>query len=219
MIRSILLLLSVALLGLSPAFSLAWAAGPGPYVELQGLGTYVLAGQSDSATGSFNLKYDPGYGGALAIGYDLAEAYPDFGQGRVELEASSRTNTLTKAEFKEGSVAADGEIRVESLLLNTFAEYHRGSNLVPYLGFGLGYARVTMKQATVYGQPFADDSAGVLAFQGGLGVGLEVSDHLTFDLGYRFFGTLKPSFKSADGSSFDAKYSSHNALLGLRVRF
>jgi opacity protein-like surface antigen len=65
----------------------------------------------------------------------------------------------------------------------------------------------------------ADDKDGVFAYQAGLGLGLKASDHVIFDLGYRYFGTLDPEFERTDGSVLKSDISSHSLLLGLRLQF
>ena len=103
--------------------------------------------------------------------------------------------------------------------VNSFAEYRDTDPWRPYVGFGLGYAVVDLAHATISGTPLTDDSDGVFAYQFGAGVGLALGDHLTIDLGYRFFGTTHLKFKEADGSTMKTKYASHAALMGLRLTF
>ena len=46
-----------------------------------------------------------------------------------------------------------------------------------------------------------------------------LSDHLSLDLGYRFFGSSRPEFKEANGLKFKMDYFSHSAVAGLRWGF
>jgi len=62
-------------------------------------------------------------------------------------------------------------------------------------------------------------SAVVLAYQLGAGVEYALTDRLSFDLGYRYFGTTRPGFTEVNGSRFGMDYVSHGAVLGLRVGF
>ncbi len=213
------LLSILILLGLTfPAA--AWALTPGPYLELEGYGIWLNDSDNQTDSGNFNLTYDGGIGGGLALGYDLLDSHPKLGRGRVELEVASRKSAVDKLDFVEGSLSASGDLTVTSLMVNTIADYHDHTNLVPYLLLGAGYADVSIDQISPFGTPFiASSSDGVFAYQVGAGLGFMLGDHLTVDIGYRFFGTLKPKFKLADGSSFTSEVASHNLMLGLRYKF
>ena len=191
----------------------------GPYVGIQGGGLYVDEAQSSDDLGKFNLDYKIGYLASATLGYDLADRFPEIGKGRMELEGAYRKVDLDKAHFADGKIGADGKLKVRSILFNTFAEYRETVPWIPYVGFGLGYAEVRLENATVSGTPLADDKDHVFAYQFGAGVGFLLGDHLTLDLGYRFFGTTNPKFKMADGSKMKTEYYSHAALLGLRLTF
>jgi opacity protein-like surface antigen len=151
----------------------------------------------------------------------LLDSHPAIGRGRVELEAARRQSSVDKLEFVEGTLPASGDLTVNSLMVNTIADYRdHNSRLVPYLCIGGGYAEVSVDQVRPLGTPFiASGSDGVWAYQLGAGLGIELSDHFAFDIGYRYFGTQKPKFTLADGSSFTSEIVSHNLRLGLRYKF
>jgi len=154
------------------------------------------------------------------VGYDLLDAHPSLGRGRVELEVASRRSPMDKLEFVEGSLPVSGDLTVNSLMVNTIADYHDNSRLVPYLSIGGGYAEVSIDQVSPLGTPFiASGSDGVLAYQLGAGLGIELGEHLTVDLGYRYFATEKPDFQLADGSKFTSEIVSHNLMVGVRYKF
>lgn len=198
----------------------AGASEAGPYLEAEGLGTWLSGSNNSTASGSFNSEYDRGTGWGVALGYDLADAYPELGIGRIEIEAASRSNDLKKLEFAEGKLVATGDVKIESLMFNSFAEYRDTAPLLPYIGLGIGYARVSFSQSSVLGTPFiASSDDGVLAWQAGCGLGIGVGSHLTLDLGYRYFSALRPELKLADGGTFKTDIYSHSLLLGLRLKY
>lgn len=206
---------------LAPA---AFAAEGGWYVGVQGGGSVVNISANESTEGTFNTEYKPGYFVGGTVGFDFGETYPAIGTGRVELEVGYRGNDIDKFEFRidettTGTFAADGDVTVFSAMVNTFGEMRELAPFYPYLGGGIGVAQLSLNDVTVSGQPFADESATVFAWQLGGGVGIRLNPHLVLDLGYRFFSAQDPSFTDAAGVKFDAEYDSHTVLLGARLDF
>lgn len=214
------LLLIFLLLGLTFFASASWAATSGPYLEVEGYGTWLSDSKNQTDTGTFNTEYGGETGWGLALGYDFANDYPAIGRGRVELEAASRRNSVKKLAFTEGNLSATGDFRVKSLMVNFIVEHHDESIKVPYLVFGAGYAQVSISRVFPANTLFiASSSADVFAYQLGAGLGLAFGDHLTLDVGYRYFATLKPKLELASGSSFKTEIASHNLLVGLRLKY
>ena len=215
--RSIKFLL-VLLIMLFPLYAIA--ADEGFYLTISSGGSYVQEIETDSSKGAFNIALNPGYAASLAVGYDLGNEHPDLGRGRVDIEFSYRSNELDEVEFVEAKSAGGGVLNVMSMMLTTYGipEDHRG-NWTPYFCLGVGAAKITLDQATVAGSPLVDDSDWVLAGQVGMGSGYAISDHLTLDLGYRFFATSPPEFKDITGQKFDSEYYDHLFQAGIRVTF
>ncbi|MEJ2690101.1 MAG: outer membrane beta-barrel protein [Deltaproteobacteria bacterium] len=212
---SILLLLTLTLFA-----SVSWAATPGPYLEIEGYGTWLNDSKNQTDSGTFNADYDGGPGWGVAVGYDLVDAYPGIGSGRLELEAASRRCTVQNLAFAEGKLPATGTVKVKSLMANTIVEYHHYTIWVPYLALGAGYAEVSVSRVSTVGTPFiASCSSRVFAYQVGTGLGIEINDHLSADIGYRYFATQNPTLELADGSKFKSEFGSHNILLGLRFKY
>lgn len=180
--------------------------------------TQVVDAAARDDQGRFTLVFAPAAMGGVVVGWQLPPE-SELGDGRLELEYSRRSNPLDKVALADGTFGATGELTVESLLLNTFGVQRDGSNWTPYLGLGLGAARISAEQLQVTGQPLSNDSAIVLAYQLGGGFDLAVSESLSLDLGYRFFSTLRPRLREADGRVMRSDYLSHTALLGLRLLF
>jgi len=142
-----------------------------------------------------------------------------LGSGRVEIEYSYRNNSFSHAEFSDGTVAAAGDLSVQGLLLNSFAEFPNSTRVTPYLGVGIGGALIKLDKLTVNSLPMVDDSKLVLAYQGGCGVNMELTSSLQLDFGYRFFATDQPQFKEVDGRKIDLKYHAHTVSIGLIYGF
>jgi len=198
--------------------SSSWAQNPGPYLGIYVGGQFLAPSESSDSLGSFNLEYKAAPSGSVVLGWEL-EPGSDIGEGRVELEYTRRSNRLDQAEFSDGKVAADGDITADTLLLNTFGVYRSSSVWTPYLGVGLGIARITAADLSVTGQPLSDDDALVFAYQFGFGTDIALTESLILDLGYRLLSTSKAKLKEANGEEFKLEYLSHSAMLGLRLSF
>jgi opacity protein-like surface antigen len=191
----------------------------GPYVGAYFGGNALLTARSTDSLGNFSLKFDPGMQGSAVAGWDFAPSNP-VGEGRIELEYTRRSNRLNQVKFVEGNFKGGGSVIADSLLVNFFGVYRDKSPWSPYAGIGLGAARMEASNLKVGGQPMASGTS-PLVFAGQLGVGMDYSltDQLTLDLGYRFFGSTKPKFTDVNGHKFDMDYYSHNVIFGLRYGF
>lgn len=197
----------------------AWAQHSGPYVGVFLGGNALMTATSSDSEGDFDLKFDPGLLGSAVVGWDF-EPGNSAGEGRIELEYSHRINRLDKVRFADGVVPGGGNVTADSLLINFYGVSHgEDRSWSPYVGAGFGAVRIEASNLTVTGGPLSNDSSLALAYQLGLGIDYALSDRLSLDLGYRFFGSTRPKFKEADGPDFKMDYLNHSVVLGLRVGF
>lgn len=198
--------------------TMAFAAHSGPYVGGYGGGNLLTFTKAYDNQGNFNIESDPAlqYGGI--IGWDLGPGNP-VGQGRIELEYSHRGNKVNQVNFSNGGFAGGGDLTADSLLLNAYALSRDRSFWSPYAGLGAGAARIKASGLKVAGFPIAEGTSTVFAYQVGLGVDFAVSENIALDLGYRFFGTLRPTFTESNGQKLKMDYFSNSLLLGLRFGF
>jgi opacity protein-like surface antigen len=190
----------------------------GPYVGAFLGGNYLMTSQATDNMGNYGLTFDPALQGSAVAGWDFAPGNP-VGEGRIELEYTHRSNPLNQLKFAEGSITGSGNVTADSLLANFWGVFHNKSPWAPYLGVGLGAARMEASSLKVAGQPLGSGSSVVFAYQLGTGVDFTLTDKLSLDLGYRFFNSTQPKFTEASGQSFKMDYSSHCAILGLRYGF
>jgi opacity protein-like surface antigen len=188
---------------------------------LGGHGALVLLDEArnDSSAGRFNLSFDSGYQWGAVLGVDLRDAYPSIGIGRIEIEVSQRSNDADEISFLDSAAAASGRVRVESLMFNTFGEHRQSLPWIPYVGAGVGVARVRMDNVSTLGGTVIDDEDTVFAWQVGAGIGLQAFRHLAFDLGYRYFQAVDPKFTDTLGVASRSRYRAHSVLLGARLMF
>lgn len=190
----------------------------GPYVGAFFGGDMLMPAKSSDTSGDFRLKFKPDFLGSAVIGWDFEPGDP-AGEGRVELEYSRRSNKLDQVKFVEGKFPGSGTVTAESLLVNFFGVYHDATRFAPYAGFGAGAARIEASNLLVTGFPMSSGSDVVFAYQAGVGVDCRLTDYLNLDLGYRFFGSVRPTFTEAGGKKLRMEYLSHNIVLGLRLGF
>ena len=194
----------------------ASAQHSGPYVGAFVGGSSLLTTKASNSLGNFSISFDPNLTGSAVAGWDFEPGNP-LGEGRIELEYTRRSNTVDQMKFVEGSFKGGGKVTSDSLLVNFFGVFHDAGRWAPYAGVGAGVARMEASSLQVGGNPMGSGSSVVLAYQLGAGLDVALTNYLNLDLGYRFFGSSKPSFTEVSGRKFDMNYFSHNAVLGLRV--
>lgn len=209
---SILLCLPLLLIGQ------AEAQHSGPYVGAFIGGNLLPDAKSSDSQGDFKLTFDPGIQGSAVCGWEFEPGNP-VGEGRIELEYSHRSTPLDTVKFAEGSAKGSGDVTADSLLLNIYGVYHDKSRWSPYLGGGVGAARIKAADLQVTGQPLSNDSATVFAYQLAAGIEYALTDRWCLDVGYRYFGSTRPKFSEENGEKFTMDYAGHSVVLGVKVGF
>jgi opacity protein-like surface antigen len=161
-----------------------------------------------------------GFEGSLAIGTSLS----GFGIPlRAELEGGYMRNGIDShniagvGNFTGGD--AFGSTNVLYGLANAYADFGDGP-LRPYVGAGIGYARVGFDNHGVSAVGTAlDDSGHGLAWQVGAGVSYDVTNEATVELGYRYFGVENVGLTAVDGTNSSVDVRAHQVRLGMRFAF
>lgn len=191
------------------------------------------AAQMSRSERSGTVLFDPGLAGVLSLGYG-------FGNGvRVEVEGSYRENQIDTAAGFRGVAPAgsstDGRFRSYGVMANLLYDFSLGEGVpvVPYVGFGAGYAWLEFDKirASMRGTELVmiDGQDGRFAYQGILGAALPL-DHVAPGLAvtaeYRMFGTLssEADVSRVLGRSVDASVNvdpvyNHSLLVGIRYAF
>lgn len=192
--------------------SIAYSA-EGPYVS----GNLGLAIASDS---DMTDSTDPGItidvqsDSGLAFG--VAAGYAFGNNTRIEGEIAYQKNDLDKASLLGVDVDLTGDTSSLALLLNGYYDFANESRFTPFIGAGIGFAKVEFNDFNVPGSgvPSSSDDDTVFSYQLGAGVGYAVNDKITLDVKYRYMGTSDPEFDTTT-----VEYSSHNFYAGIRVAF
>jgi opacity protein-like surface antigen len=191
-----------SLLAATTAFALV-AAAPSAnagdlYVSVFG-GLNMVAdssGLTDNTSGAWSSDADTGF----VLGGTVGTTLDRWAQGlRVEMEVSYRRNDLggNYVEVPDTSDTEtgvlDGNLSTFAIMANAWYEFDIGSKMRPYVGGGVGWARmnadlVALETTPSSGSDFttSDEQSG-FAWQLGLGGRYEVSPGVDVGIGYRYF--------------------------------
>jgi outer membrane autotransporter protein len=117
------------------------------------------------------------------------------------------------------------KVGAQSFFFNGYFDIHNDSPVTPYIGAGLGLARVSGEfsvDVDVFGNLISmSETKTNFAWNVGAGAAFEIADSVALDLGYRYadFGKVDGSTSAFGGTvkvSADTKVKTHEVLLGLR---
>lgn len=148
------------------------------------------------------------YGGSLAYGIKT-------GAVRTELELNIRSKAEKK--YTEGKNSWKNSLENNSLMLNAYYDIDTGTKFTPYVGAGIGMARLKAKIADSDGVSFSKNKTS-FAWQIGAGVSYAMTDNLSLDAGYRYVDSGDVTIKNED-EKYKFESNSHEFLLGLRYSF
>ena len=174
----------------------------------------LLGNQTVVTDADFEAEYDDGFIGNLTLGYIFK------GPWRVELELRYGKNDFEMTSGAINGEPEDAQITSQALMGNIWYDFNRRGRLHPYIGGGIGSAKVEVEELAFApasdGQ--LDGSDHVFAYQGGAGIAFDITPRFTVDLGYRYFEATNLQFKDDDVDS-EFEYEQNVALLSFRYVF
>ncbi|MFK7761140.1 MAG: outer membrane protein [Candidatus Midichloriaceae bacterium] len=153
---------------------------------------------------------------------EIAYSYTDL---KYERTTPDRTNPNKVTEFKQ-------KVNIQTGMLNLFYDVVTYQKLTPYLGVGIGYAKINLKETSMFTKPLkttlrSNKSENLsYALMGGLSI--DMTDRINFDIGYKFqdFGKAKgfnkyktPHGKEGKMDPKSFKIKAHIARAGIRYSF
>jgi OOP family OmpA-OmpF porin len=151
-------------------------------------GSAATLGMGNSGT----VKYNLGYGGALAVGYG-------FGNGlRAELEGSYRYNEVDSISgFGGGGSFGQirGSQRTYGMMANVLYEFDVSPRFRPYLGAGVGWMWTewhAVRGTNSIARIGSDDTDSSFAYQLIAGFAVPISQRWALTLDYRFLQVVDP---------------------------
>jgi len=196
-------------LGVLP--TLANADSPGLYIGLGAGVTLPTASDLDSPGVNRSADLDNGWKGIGSVGYKFTNGI------RSELELGYGTNQFDKI----ADIAADGEIRNRTAMLNAFYDFNNvlpWSAVTPFVGLGLGVDWLKVRNATIPGLR-VDDSEATFAYQAMAGLNFDITNQLSANIGYRWFHAPDFDVTSDAGAGVSSNYGAHMFLVGMRWSF
>lgn len=139
-----------------------------------------------------------------------------IGAVRAELEYNWHNNAEEDVSFKNIALGK-AALKSQSLFLNAYCDIYTGTGFVPYVGFGLGYAKVEGEFSVIDMIINKDDNN--FAWQVGAGIAYEVTRNIAIDFGYKYRNMGKISKTYAAGAELELDAISHELALGLRLSF
>jgi outer membrane protein OmpA-like peptidoglycan-associated protein/outer membrane protein W len=172
-------------------------------------------------------KFDPGFGGVLAVGYGFANGL------RLEVEGNYRQNDIDTIRGFTNTLGFGGTQRTYGVMVNALYELPFRFIVRPYIGGGVGYAWTEWDNVNVRflngARITADNEEGNFAYQGIVGTAFPLGlPGLSLTAEYRFFATLQNDFElravTAGGrrrnlGSFEADNFNHSVFVGVRYQF
>ncbi len=161
------------------------------------------------------------WAGSNAIGEKLSDTGAiDFGVGcrvtdnlRVEFNGGYRFDSNLEDSFN----SLNADVSTFTGIVNAWWDIYDFGGWKPYVGGGMGVAVHNIDASAPAGST-GDRTDATFAWQVGAGVGIDVTDNLTLDIGYRLSDLGVPSGPGAAPFYVDDFYS-HEFRLGLRYDF
>ena len=208
-----------------PAICSATPPRPGPYVS--GFAGISVPRDTDvttsASTGVFNdrVEFDTGVYIGGTGGFD-------FGFFRLEGELSYRYSDINEITDQTRGIQfhdVDGNLGVFAMMANAYFDLHNASPITPYVGGGIGFAVLQLSDTFGVNSQgggeflYPEDDDTVFAYQVGAGLEIALNPMVSLDVGYRYFATDTARFESGFTGTTELKFESHNALVGVRVKF
>lgn len=190
---------------------------PSWYFSLSGSVNFVedssLSEQGGPLPQSGTLEYDEGYGIAAAVGYRPRYTGSFLDHLRAEFEFGVADNDFDQfAITGVGVEVPAGDIQVVRAMGNAFIDMDLSPQWRPYLGGGLGAARVQLE----------NEEDTVFAWQGMAGINYVPTRFPLAEIGvgYRYFNAGEAQFTTqGTGSQVEIDYEAHSLEAGVRLYF
>lgn len=163
---------------------------------------------------AYQLRFDADdnvFGGSMAVGVSIPVANGAF---RSEIEYSKNADAEKTHHFAGDSYKA--KLESQSLLANVYYDFNTGTKLTPYVGAGIGGAKI---KASLNGEGIDDTT---FTWQISAGVAYALTDKLSLDAGYRFIDYGDFSEEETDINWWEkdkVESKAHEIMLGLRYTF
>lgn len=199
----------------------AACAESGFYARLQGGKSYQNSFSFGTVSspppniGTVTHKSGNAFGGAL--GYRV---HPNV---RAELEVTIRDNKVSTVDFTGTPFPfIDGDTRSTVTMVNAYYDLKTKTPFTPYVGGGIGMARITFENYRPEVAPTTSVSGGGhrFAYQAMLGILYDISPRIALNLEYRYLKSNPiPIYSTLGDVDASADYENDSALVGITYKF
>jgi len=177
-----------------------------------GLGLVKGPASNASEISGGTVKFDTGTMGVAFFGGRFQSNGIHW---RGEAEIARRALDLSSVS----GTAAQGEALATSLMGNALVDLDRVGPVQPYIGAGVGLAKVELDGASPFGGSTINGSDTVGALQLLAGASYRLNEQVDLFTDYRYFTTRNADFTTAAGTATSLNVSTHSVLAGLRFNF
>jgi len=159
---------------------------------------------------------NPGFAVTGALGRELGNGFR--AEGEIGYRQIGIDHVTTYGEgFPSGS--ATGDSSALSLMANGYYDFSTGGPFTPFVGAGLGVARVGLTDLSIGARPLVDDHDTDFAYQAMGGVSYRLTANGAIFTEYRYFAVNDPTFDTVGGGQVHSDFATHNVEVGYRVAF
>ncbi len=135
---------------------------------------------------------------------------------RTELELNIN-DKAKKSQFHDGT-NEKRELENNSIMLNAYYDINTGTKFTPYIGVGIGMARLKATYSDNTGANISKHKNNVV-WQLGAGISYTLTDNTALDLGYRYTDSGDVTLHDQEGNKAKFDSQAHEILLGIRYTF
>ena len=178
------------------------------YLDLRGAYSHVYDTDLSGPGLVGEAVFDQGYGAAAAVGLQWVDGW------RFEGEVSWQRSDIESV----AGVTTEGRAETYTAALNIYYRLMHERSATPYLGGGIGAARLGVSDLPA-GLSRIDDYDVVLALQAMAGVDFSISQSVTLSVEYRYFAAAEADLFDDVGNAYEMEFTSSTAMLGIRLGF
>ena len=231
---SYIFILSLTLAGFLAVFPLKTASAEvGGYVGIWGAHTIASSARSeyyDDYYYHYYHDYDLDMSETWAAGVKAGYTMPQFKYISFEFEYSYLKPDIKRSiveRYGSDYIAVEGDVKLNNFMINVIGRYPRG-RFHPYIGAGFGFSYSDMSAQATQRISGVTTSAPVgktytsFSWQLLTGVEIDIINHLSADIGYRYFATQIEFENSPDiyfENSTKVDFTAHMIAIGLKFLF
>jgi opacity protein-like surface antigen len=199
-----------------------WYVGAQLSVATDAAGTFTapgidLKGELEKLGGT-NLF--AGYRSNLGTRFEAELFYRRHSFSDVMVNSDGGAGSLLGVGDLDGTSGnAQGHLSMSGMMANVFQDFRLMDSVTPFIGGGIGVARVNVSNGGLQSAALVDGNDDVFAYQIGGGVNFALDDRLDLFVEYRYFATDEYDMQYVTGDTVQGKITSHNVGVGLRYGF